>query len=274
MLNINAQKPTRYVSRLLAIAVACWMTPLEVHASTVLRVKTNDQEYRMDAADAWVIPIVQREPRGRFIARTDQWSDSVDQSSWSNLLDLGTLASSFECEDCVVTGVRFYVFENLGVDQKRDTTVPRVISSWPDEYWQLEFTAGAPAFFSPYELDEGTYTANSPIMKLTERENPLLRISRNGQQLIGPATDQTNDFHYTLLNSFSEFDSFEVLEAEYDAQGNLLKFAADFERRDAVGNSLVAGQLRHNSSVQIPEPATLYLLLSSVASLLLRRTTN
>jgi hypothetical protein len=52
---------------------------------------------------------------------------------------------------------------------------------------------------------------------------------------------------------------FEVFEAVYGANDEVLSFAADFEQFDWTGARALYGQIRHNSTIPIPEPASIFL---------------
>jgi hypothetical protein len=54
---------------------------------------------------------------------------------------------------------------------------------------------------------------------------------------------------------------FNVLEANFDSGGNVVSYAVDFMQYDeGVKANWVSGSFRYNSSVPVPEPATLLLL--------------
>ena len=61
---------------------------------------------------------------------------------------------------------------------------------------------------------------------------------------------------------------FEILEAEYGSEGEVIRFAADFEQFNKLGERVVLGPLRYNSAIPIPEPATWWLfLLGAIAAM-------
>ena len=64
----------------------------------------------------------------------------------------------------------------------------------------------------------------------------------------------------------SEISRFEVLEAEYATNGELLRFAADFEyvEGNSLGDPFATGRIRYNSAVPLPEPTETGLLAFGV----------
>ncbi|HEY4313407.1 MAG TPA: PEP-CTERM sorting domain-containing protein [Pirellulales bacterium] len=61
--------------------------------------------------------------------------------------------------------------------------------------------------------------------------------------------------------------SFNVLEADFDSQGNVLRFAVDFIQYDGTPEQpyWAEGSLRYNSDIPVPEPATLLLIVMAAA---------
>lgn len=68
--------------------------------------------------------------------------------------------------------------------------------------------------------------------------------------------------------------NFDVLQADYDANGNVVSFAVDFTQYDeGVTADWVSGSLRYNSTIPVPapEPTGLAILTASLATLSLYR---
>jgi hypothetical protein len=65
---------------------------------------------------------------------------------------------------------------------------------------------------------------------------------------------------------------FNVLQADYNADGSVLAFAVDFKQYDELSTvNWTAGSVRYNSSIPVPEPATLAVLAFPAAAALLAR---
>jgi hypothetical protein len=115
--------------------------------------------------------------------------------------------------------------------------------------WDLEFAAGGAnkvggnlvvGHYYPAADGECLYSAPASCA-------PELHITRDRSNLVphfgGRATGPRG--------------SFEVLESAYGVDGAVLAFAADFTQYDPSGNVFLWGKIRHNSSLPIPEPASI-----------------
>lgn len=66
---------------------------------------------------------------------------------------------------------------------------------------------------------------------------------------------------------------FEVLQADYNADGSIAAFALNFKQHDEGGAAYTLGAVRYNSSIVIPEPS-MAILIGLPALLLPRRRTK
>ena len=66
--------------------------------------------------------------------------------------------------------------------------------------------------------------------------------------------------------------SFQVLEAVFDAKGNVLKFAVDFVQHSEGGTPALTGQVRYHSTVPLPAPAPTTVQVSALIPYLIDHT--
>jgi hypothetical protein len=146
---------------------------------------------------------------------------------------------------------------------------PTVVRSQPDrvsfnlvdvggtgqaDIWQLEFAAGY-ADRQESSLTLGQYSSFGGGMCTMNYPgsfcSPLMIVHRNGTS---PVAEPSGTFY-----RLEQPGSFNILEASYGPNGEVISFAADFEQFDWTGARALYGQIRHNSTIPIPEPATIFL---------------
>jgi hypothetical protein len=167
----------------------------------------------------------------------------------------------------------------------------------PADTWRLEFSSSPetmltilddamPLFADGIELKAGVYHvqrgrrlpwSSAPGLSITHNDWPLIPtlVPLFDRRFVRAYSAKAQPYAAlpSVLDEFpDEFPTvrrimpgdpagrFEVLEAVYGANGDVLSFAADFEQFDWTGRRALYGQIRHNSTIPIPEPATKFLM--------------
>lgn len=265
MVSLNFSQ--RVVCVLLATAAVIWTTSSDGCAATLLHVVVgSEHEYTYNSHEGDIIhPSVELQLRG------------AGYSGWYE-------PTNSEGPEWLVNGVSFQI---LGFPKEVHSGFWRA-----NRPWTIDFSAGE-SFDSGFrELAAGEYDASDePSCTLTAAYNNCgAGLSVEGPGVIRALQlpiEETNGFDE--LRTISVVDGprieylpgtigfgatrgrYEVLEAKYGPNGEVLKFAADFEQYNSVGDTVLAGQLRYNSNVPaVPEPTTWYLLLSGVVAAVTR----
>ena len=97
-----------------------------------------------------------------------------------------------------------------------------------DEYWDLDFSAATGTIFGVGDYEDA-------------ERNPFKSAGHPGLELSGDGR-----------GSNSLTGDFQVLEAQFDDDGNVLKFAANFVQHNEGGVPALRGEVRYNSTVPLP----------------------